>query len=172
MCFLNTQGLAQYGTVLEITTHVVQPDGRLMILTKGKERFRLDNIAQEKPVVLCEVEMLHDSGEEEPLQESADKAKELFRNLLQVNARYRKIAISDEHLVCSHTMRRVEYIVELCCCFTGVVLPRVHRHRAAESTRATGIVEQGTSLLDCCLVREYQGESAEGAGDGLAPGQA
>ena len=108
MCFLNSQGLAQYGTILEITTHAVQPDGRLMILTKGKERFKLESIAQEKPVVLCEVEMLQDTAEEEPLQESADKAKELFRSLLQVNARYRKVAAAEEHLVCSHSMLTVE----------------------------------------------------------------
>ena len=111
MCYLNNQGLSKYGTVLEITTHVVQPDGRLMILTKGKERFRLENILQEKPVVHCEVEMLQDSCEEEPLKESAEKAKELFKTLLEVNARYRKLAVAEEHLVCSHTMLAVQSVL-------------------------------------------------------------
>lgn len=105
MCFVSNQGLSKYGTVLEITKHVVQEDGRLLILTKGKERFRLQNISQEKPVLLCDVEMLQDSCDEESLQESATKAKELFTNLVKMNSRYRKIEASEEHLVCSHTMQ-------------------------------------------------------------------
>jgi Lon protease-like protein len=102
MCYVNSQGLSKYGTVLEITSHLVQPDGRLSVLNKGKQRFRLQSVKQEKPVLLCEVEMLEDTCDEETLKESAAKARDLFTNVVRMNARYRKIEVAEEHLVCPH----------------------------------------------------------------------
>jgi Lon protease-like protein len=99
MCYVSSQGLSAYGTVLEITQHQVLPDGRLLVLTKGLDRFKVHDIKQEKPVLLCEVEMLEDDANEEELAEAAEKAKELFRNVLRLNARYKKIELKDEHLV-------------------------------------------------------------------------
>jgi hypothetical protein len=99
MCFATAEGLATYGTVLEIVKHTVLPDGRLLVLTKGRDRFKIEKIVQEKPVLLCDVNMIDDSEDEEALRPSAEKAKELFRNLLQLNAKYKKLTLDEATLV-------------------------------------------------------------------------
>lgn len=103
MCFVCNQGLSKYGTLLEITKHSVQQDGRLLILNKGMKRFRLEKVKQEKPVLLCDVTILEDDCDEESLKESAEKAKELFTNVVKLNARHRKVAVNEEHSVRFHT---------------------------------------------------------------------
>ena len=102
LCFICKQGLSKYGTLLEITKHSVQKNGTLLILNKGLKRFRLEKIKQEKPVLVCDVTMLEDDCDEESLKESAEKAKELFTNVVKLNARHRKVAVNEEHSVCAH----------------------------------------------------------------------
>ena len=55
MCFSSGDGLAAHGTVLEIVRHQVLDDGRLLVLCKGRERFELRKIVEEKPVLRCRV---------------------------------------------------------------------------------------------------------------------
>ncbi len=44
------------------------PDGRLFVTNKGKERFRVINIVKEKPVLVCEVEVLPEEEETEEVR--------------------------------------------------------------------------------------------------------
>jgi hypothetical protein len=58
MCFVSNDGLAALGTVLEIVKHAVFEDGRMLVLCKGRERFCLQKIIAEKPVLRCTVKVL------------------------------------------------------------------------------------------------------------------
>ena len=55
MCLTDQNGLAKYGCMLEIVHHECFEDGRIMILSKGSQRFYIDSVEQEKPVLLCKV---------------------------------------------------------------------------------------------------------------------
>lgn len=99
MCLLTADGLSTYGTVLEIIHHKVLPDARLLTVSKGRERFRLVKIVQERPVLLCEVEYLEDEVDEEALKPAADELKSLFRDVLKLNARYKNMPVDEEFLV-------------------------------------------------------------------------
>lgn len=101
LCLLTPDGLSMYGTVLEILHHKVFPDARLLTVSKGRERFRLVKILQERPVLVCDVEYLEDEADEEALTPSADELKSLFRDVLKLNARYKNMPVDEEFLVCS-----------------------------------------------------------------------
>lgn len=100
MCLLTGDGLSTYGTVLEVIHHKVLPDARLLTVSKGRERFKLVKIIQERPVLLCEVEYLEDNEDEESLQDASDELKSLFRDVLELNARYKNVPVDEEFLVC------------------------------------------------------------------------
>ena len=60
--------MAKVGTLLEIQQHLPLEDGRMLITSKGVERFQILRIVQERPVLVCEVEILKDQpGEDEKL---------------------------------------------------------------------------------------------------------
>lgn len=68
MCFTSQGGMAKVGTLLEVQQHLPLEDGRMLITNKGIERFQILRVVQEKPVLLCEVEILKDQpGEDEKL---------------------------------------------------------------------------------------------------------
>lgn len=56
--------MASVGSTLEIMEFANVPDGRLFITSKGKERFKVLNVVAEKPILLCEVEVLPEETEE------------------------------------------------------------------------------------------------------------
>ena len=56
--------MASIGSTLEIMEFANVPDGRLFITSKGKERFKVLNVVAEKPILLCEVEVLPEEAEE------------------------------------------------------------------------------------------------------------
>jgi ATP-dependent Lon protease len=99
MCYASSQGLSAYGTVLEIVNHSVQPDGRILILCRGLDRFILKSIVKEKPVLLCNVELVRDDEDEAALADVADKARALFTQLLRMNAEHKKVPVDDALLV-------------------------------------------------------------------------
>lgn len=99
LCLLTQEGLSTHGTVLEVLHHKVFPDARLLTVSKGRERFRLVKIVQERPVLLCEVEYLEDTADEEALRSSAEELKSLFRDVLKLNARYKDMPVDEEFLV-------------------------------------------------------------------------
>ena len=51
-------GLCAYGTVLEIVQHQVFGDGRLVVMCQGRERYRIEDIVEEKPVLRARVSFL------------------------------------------------------------------------------------------------------------------
>lgn len=87
MCFTSQEGMAKVGTLLEIQQHLPLEDGRMLITSKGVERFQILRIVQERPVLVCEVEILKDQpGEDEKLVlELADEVADLFRSALQLS---------------------------------------------------------------------------------------
>lgn len=122
MCLLTADGLSTYGTVLEVIHHKVLPDARLLTVSKGRERFKLVKIIQERPVLLCEVEYLEDNEDEESLQDASDELKTLFRDVLQLNARYKNVPVDEEFLV--RPVLAVHNTTAPCT----VAHPRVHAH--------------------------------------------
>eukprot|EP00959_Pyramimonas_sp_CCMP1952_P259932 5434641-Pyramimonas_sp.AAC.2 len=61
MVYVNPRGgLAAIGGCLEIEKHKQLDDGRLLVVMKGVERFRIRKIVAEKPVMIAEVEILQD----------------------------------------------------------------------------------------------------------------
>ena len=60
MCFVSEQGLAAIGTMLHIDTHERLDDGQMLIENTGKERFQILRVVEERPVLICEVEMLQE----------------------------------------------------------------------------------------------------------------
>ncbi len=90
-------GLAAVGTILEITEHSLMEDGRLMINTVGKERFRIEDVVEERPVLICDVEILpddDDTSEEAVLL--AEQVAELFRNVVRLSVKLREAPVPPE----------------------------------------------------------------------------
>lgn len=99
MCYTDRDGLSKHGTVLEIVEHKLLEDGRILILTKGRERFMVHDIKQERPVLLCSVQLIHDEEEDdEALRDLAAEVRDLFRRTLELNGRYKKIEIDEKTL--------------------------------------------------------------------------
>ncbi|KAK9811961.1 hypothetical protein WJX73_003219 [Symbiochloris irregularis] len=90
MCYHNDSGMASIGTILRIDTHVHLPDGRLFVVNQGMERFRVLKVLQQKPVLMCLVEIL-DEEEDGPAEfESAKELRQLFKELLILNAKIKQ----------------------------------------------------------------------------------
>ena len=99
MAFFNQQanGLATVGTVLEITEHSLLEDGRLLINTVGRERFRIENIVEERPVLVCDVEVLQeDNVATEEARELAEEVAELFRNVVKLSVKLKEAPVPPE----------------------------------------------------------------------------
>ena len=56
----SSQGLASIGTLLEITDHANLEDGRMIVNNVGRQRFKILEVVEEKPVLICRVEYLPD----------------------------------------------------------------------------------------------------------------
>jgi len=77
--------ISSVGCKLEIEHHKQLADGRMMVVSRGVERFKIRKVIQEKPVLLAEVEILEDEEEEAGLQECeglAAEVRELFCSTL------------------------------------------------------------------------------------------
>lgn len=49
-------GLAEIGTSLEIVERVLKPDGRQLVSSVSRQRFKILRVVQEEPYITCEVE--------------------------------------------------------------------------------------------------------------------
>jgi hypothetical protein len=59
MCYVDESGrLSAIGTTLEIQDFVRESSGRIYVTNKGIERFKVTKVVNERPVLLCEVEVL------------------------------------------------------------------------------------------------------------------
>ena len=97
-------GLASIGTVLEIREHSTMDDGRMLIENVGRERFRIKDVVEEKPILVCEVEYLED---EEPgtdaygaeAKELRDEVAQLFRDVVKLSTKLKDIPDADPELL-------------------------------------------------------------------------
>lgn len=100
MCLSDSQGIASIGTALEIKSHALLDDGRLLVQNVGKERFKILDVVEQRPVLVCEVEYLDDEeraadgGIEE--KELASKAGELFRSVVQLSVKLKETELPEE----------------------------------------------------------------------------
>ncbi|EIE22845.1 hypothetical protein COCSUDRAFT_33405 [Coccomyxa subellipsoidea C-169] len=98
MCWSDSKGaIAAIGTTLLIESHMRMDDGRLGIENKGIERFKVLRICEERPVLICEVEVLDEDDDSLPeVQAEADEVRELFRTLIRLHVRKGTIKVGDE----------------------------------------------------------------------------
>jgi len=54
------------GTTLKIEAHTFEPDGKILLVNKGIERFRVTKVVKERPVLICEVEVMQDDDDATP----------------------------------------------------------------------------------------------------------
>jgi ATP-dependent Lon protease len=65
MCFVDDSGrVSAIGTTLEVKDFLVEPSGRMYITNKGIERFRVTNVVKQKPVLVCDVEVLPEDDDQ------------------------------------------------------------------------------------------------------------
>lgn len=66
MCFVDQEGnLAAVGSTLRIQDMEPLEDGRLMVNSKGEQRFRVTSVVREKPVLICEIEEMDEPEDSE-----------------------------------------------------------------------------------------------------------
>lgn len=99
MCFFDPQSkaLASVGTVLEITQHTRLDDGRLLVSSIGRERFRIRDVIEERPVLVCDVEPL--SEDEDSSEKAVAKAGDVgdaFRNVVRLSMKLRDAEVPRE----------------------------------------------------------------------------
>ena len=91
-------GLASVGTVLEIQEHSTMDDGRMLIENIGRERFKIVDVVEEKPVLVCKVEYLRDEEESESLPELQSLREDvsgLFKDVVRLSTKIKEIPGAD-----------------------------------------------------------------------------
>ena len=98
MCLVDQNGgLSAIGTLLRIKAHEHMPDGQIQIENLGMERFRILDVKQERPVLICDVEFL-ESGEDDDnadLQQLREQVADLSRNTLRLSYKMGKVDTSE-----------------------------------------------------------------------------
>jgi Lon protease-like protein len=91
-CSPETGGVAEIGTVLEVTGHQPFDDGRLLVNTRGTQRFRILKVVQQMPVVVAECEILDEPDEEDSVEAHVlqEEVTEKFRAVWQLSNKIRK----------------------------------------------------------------------------------
>eukprot|EP00873_Tetraselmis_striata_P007433 jgi/Tetstr1/427697/TSEL_017822.t1 len=96
MCYLNSNGeLSAVGTLLDIQDHQRHDDGRLAVVSKGGQKFRILEVKQERPVLICEVELLPtDSDAEDPgMRELRDEVAALCNDTVRLICKMQQIPV-------------------------------------------------------------------------------
>jgi ATP-dependent Lon protease len=78
---------ADVGCCAEILRHERLPDGRMMILTLGQQRFQVLNYVREKPFRVALVEWIEDESPTEDVQSLASEVKKLLQDVVQLSAK-------------------------------------------------------------------------------------
>lgn len=94
-------GLAATGCVLEISDFQRMDDGQMLIATKGAERYRIKEVVEERPVLVCEVEFLPEDEDTGPIAtELAREVSQLLKDTLALKTKMNKKGIQvDESLL-------------------------------------------------------------------------
>lgn len=90
-------GLASVGTVLEIQDHSSLDDGRMLIENIGRERFRIVEVVEEKPVLVAKVEFL--TEDDDSAQETVGLAQDvaqLFKDVVQLSVKLKEADVEPE----------------------------------------------------------------------------
>ncbi|GMH44451.1 hypothetical protein BSKO_12403 [Bryopsis sp. KO-2023] len=87
MCMANKDGMRRVGTTLEIKQHTTIGDGKLLVTSRGIQRFSIVEVIEEKPVLICDVQLLEDNEEADPEQvtQLAEEVSEAYRSVLQLS---------------------------------------------------------------------------------------
>jgi Lon protease-like protein len=89
------QGLAEIGCTAEIVTVVKEyPDGRLDLVTEGRQRFELLAVNQERSFLQAEVRMIDDEPGTPP-QEDTSRAIQLHSELLAIAGAKQDLSAAD-----------------------------------------------------------------------------
>jgi ATP-dependent Lon protease len=78
---------ADVGCCAEILRHERLPDGRMMILTLGQQRFQVLNYVREKPFRVALVEWIEDESPTEDVQSLASEVKKLLQDVVRLSAK-------------------------------------------------------------------------------------
>ena len=96
------QGLAEIGCTAEIITVVKEyPDGRLDLVTEGRQRFELLRVNQERSFLQAEVAMIDDEPATPP-QADAARAVQLHSELLAIAGAKQDLPAADPSLLSFH----------------------------------------------------------------------
>jgi Lon protease-like protein len=96
------QGLAEIGCTAEVITVVKEyPDGRLDLITEGRERFELLRVNQERSFLQAEVLMIDDEPGTTPRADTA-RAVQLHSELLAIAGATQDISAADSSVLSFH----------------------------------------------------------------------
>ncbi len=96
------QGLAEIGCTAEIVTVVKEyPDGRLDLVTEGRQRFELLRVNQERSFLQAEVLMINDEPGAPPQADTA-RALQLHSELLAIAGAAQDLSAADHSLLSFH----------------------------------------------------------------------
>lgn len=92
MCLVDSKGrLASIGTTLEVKQFLPLDDGRLYITSKGVEKFNIKKVVKEKPILICEVEIMAEDNDCSPETTAlATEVADLYRNVLRMHIKMNK----------------------------------------------------------------------------------
>jgi len=97
-------GLASVGTVLEIQDHSTMDDGRMLIENIGRERFKIVDVVEEKPVLVCKVEYLSDEDESDEesrnhLESLREEVATLFKDVVKLSTKLKDFSEADKEVL-------------------------------------------------------------------------
>lgn len=93
------EGLAEMGCTAEIITVVKEySDGRLDLVTEGRQRFELVSVNQERSFLQAEVLLIHDEPGV-PTQEDTARAIQLHSELLEIAGAAQDLTAADPYLL-------------------------------------------------------------------------
>lgn len=98
LVFVTDQGqLAEYGSTLEIEQHRQIDGGRMLVVQRGVERFKITEVVQEKPYLICKVETVDDEDEidEEAVEIAKDTAQK-FRDTIKLGMKEKGMPLPED----------------------------------------------------------------------------
>mmetsp|Transcript_5421 Transcript_5421/g.15080 ORF Transcript_5421/g.15080 Transcript_5421/m.15080 type:complete len:308 (-) Transcript_5421:293-1216(-) len=100
MCYVDQNGgMAGVGTLLRIEKFQKEEGGQMQVVCKGLQKFRINNINQERPVLICDVDFVEREDDSDSyLKELRNEVVELCRSTLDLSYRMGKINATESQL--------------------------------------------------------------------------